>query len=439
MQLPITSNAIKYFNSYEQREDAFNSKVGALIPRKYAGPSAFWQDFREIRHRELGLSADPGVAHVSSNPRDCLAFANPWQVLQAAAMVTAGSGDRARRAVASAVDQFDLAANLYQPIRTLSGGETVKVALAKCWLAAGGVRGLIVANPFSWLSRKNVCYLDTTVDEYSRRGLPVELMALNGEDSPKPIDAANFARKIDAGSVPFELALESVRIPLGAPVAAFDSQPVWARIENRSLSLKSPCLLVGENGQGKSLVAKALSGAISHEGSMDINAGGRVEAARLIFQDVPVQTLLRPFDRLGGLLPGARRERAGELFREITALMRELDPRVGLPPTDQTDRNNNRNLLEIKGMLAASRLGETPGMLILDEPDWGLTRRDSAAWVVSVVNAAHRLGIPVVVISHKPWWVPLVESMVGVTRETADPRAGDAEAFCIRLDPKEKR
>jgi energy-coupling factor transporter ATP-binding protein EcfA2 len=430
--IPIT-----YFNSYEEREESFRQRVGALIPRKYAGPSVFWDDFGEIRHRDPAQLTEINIAYVSSNPRDCLAFASPWQVLCAAAMATVGPGEKARAAVESVANQFGLTANLYQPIRTLSGGETVKVALAKCYLAAAATHGLVVASPYSWLSQKNARYLENTVQHYCRQGLPVELMALEGEDTSTPFELELFNHMAVTSSVPFELVFSDVRIGLGAPVSAFDSQPVTARLENCRLSLQSPCLVIGENGQGKSLVAKALSGAVSHEGSIGITAGGDIEAARLIFQDVLVQTLLRPFERLAALAPGAMRNRVLELYRELNALMLDWAPDTGCTSSGQPNRNETRTLLEIKNMLAAARLTGTPGMLILDEPDWGLTRTDSMVWVLAIVNVAHRLGIPVVIISHKPWWGPLAKSAIDVKKRVMEPREGDTDVFRMRLEPVE--
>jgi hypothetical protein len=45
-------NSTTYFGSYEAREEAFRKGVFALIPRKYAGPKLFWNDFVKITLNE---------------------------------------------------------------------------------------------------------------------------------------------------------------------------------------------------------------------------------------------------------------------------------------------------------------------------------------------------------------------------------------------------
>ena len=77
---------ITYFDTYEEREEAFRESVFSLIPRKYSGPQLFWQDFRQITHGPALEDSTGPVAYITGNPRDCLVYGTPGQALAAAQM-----------------------------------------------------------------------------------------------------------------------------------------------------------------------------------------------------------------------------------------------------------------------------------------------------------------------------------------------------------------
>ena len=113
--------------------------------------------------------------------------------------------------------------------------------------------------------------------------------------------------------------------------------------------------------------------------------------------------------------------------RIIGRVSRALGAREAKAPASNID--TLPTLLEIKAMLIAVRLASPCRALILDEPDWGLTRACSVAIVSAAVSEAHRLGVPVLLISHKPWWEPVAASVLKTERDGAD--AGGT--FRIRL------
>ena len=45
-----------------------------------------------------------------------------------------------------------------------------------------------------------------------------------------------------------------------------------------------------------------------------------------------------------------------------------------------------------------------------------MTRSDAVAFVTAVMDCAHEMGVPVGLISHKPWWLPLANSRLTVAR-----------------------
>jgi energy-coupling factor transporter ATP-binding protein EcfA2 len=417
-----------YFKTYEEREDAFRKRVFALIPRKYSGPKLFWRDFGRISLEELLKLIEQPVAYITSNPRDCLAFGTPGQVLTAARLCAQKVAENVVPGVAQVAEDFGLTENLLQPIRTLSGGETVKLALAKTFLYAAFSRRLTIASPFSWLSRDNSAYFKRLFDHYSDGGIPVELLALEGEDSTEPVKLIDVRDAESDRPVDFTVCLKNVVIPLGSSLNPLQDQNACAEVGNLEGDFLSPCLIVGENGQGKSLLAKVLTGTIASQGRAKIMCANRPGPARLLFQDVISQTLLRSFDAI-----------AASTFRKFQAGAREVYAKIrkkyfaylngaadssgepGLAGSFGLDRRRQfRSLLEMKTILVAVRLCGQPRALILDEPDWGLTRQSAVALVLAVVKVSHQFGTPVLLISHKPWWLKIANSIIHVERSAKE-------------------
>ena len=73
-----------YFETYEGLEEAFRGRVAGLVPRYYAGTRVFWNDFQKLYNRPTADVLDGREVYITSNPRDCLAFGTPFQVLQGA-------------------------------------------------------------------------------------------------------------------------------------------------------------------------------------------------------------------------------------------------------------------------------------------------------------------------------------------------------------------
>ena len=102
-----------YFNTYEDREAAFRRAVGFSLARRHAGPSVFWQDFNRIARGEKTRVKDNGsVAYIPSNPRDCLAFGTPHQVLMASQMSAANTGQIGKERILKTARQFEISSLL---------------------------------------------------------------------------------------------------------------------------------------------------------------------------------------------------------------------------------------------------------------------------------------------------------------------------------------
>ena len=411
------------YASYEAREDAFRRIVGGLIPRRYGGPRLFWEDFRQVAAQGFEAAAGHPTAHITANPRDCLAFGSARQVLAAALMTVGGPLSVSGRIEALAA-AFGIQDNLGQPVRTLSGGETVKVALAKAAALQARVGRLVIASPFSWLSRDNHPYLEALLERYEQGGVPVEILMLEGEDSDQPAPSA----ALSPGPV-FDLRLAGVRIPLSPTFGVIGSRPPLATMADFAARLASPCLVVGANGQGKSLLAKVLSRAATFEGRAWVDAGTGPGQARLLFQDVMTQTLLR--DRRA-IAAAARCPDGGDARAVVAALDREFQR--GRPPgAPGSGEGKAPALSAVKIMLAAVRLCTRPAALILDEPDWGLSRQDAIAFVQAIIAVAHRQGTAVLLISHKSWWRDAGGSVLHVVRRSDPPVDGTPLNLSIGL------
>jgi energy-coupling factor transporter ATP-binding protein EcfA2 len=420
---------ITYFNTFEAREAAFNRFVAHLIPSKTAGPSRFWQEFRRIADQGLSQPPDGDLTYIMANPRDGLVFGSPFQVLAAARMAAGLVSPGDPEAIAALADEYGLGDQLTQPMRSLSGGETVKLALARAKAGTPASRALVIASPFCWLSRWNTGLLDNTIAAFQARRLDVHLLALDGEDDGSEITATQGIDLLPRGPS-FVLEFDGARIMLGLAVDAVQGPPLFAAIADGAWQLKSPCLVTGDNGQGKTLVAKALSRAVRVRGRARVSQG----PARLLFQNVITQTLLRSPEVLRQTardICGAAAERALAALIDAFVIYGGEYERVASPAA-------GGSLLVAKLHMVAARLCVRPALLILDEPDWGLSRQEAAAFVLAVTTVAHASGVALMLVSHKPWWRAMAVSRLRVAkhqRATSD-LEGDRPRFTISLCPE---
>jgi energy-coupling factor transporter ATP-binding protein EcfA2 len=178
-----------------------------------------------------------------------------------------------------------------------------------------------------------------------------------------------------------------------------------------------------------------LAGALSYEGTAEFIRREKSGPPRLLFQDVISQTLLRSFNAIADSAANVNGVKPLEIYNRLITDYWEY----GMAPGDEDRRKSlsggagHWSLLEVKAMLMAVRLCGQPRALILDEPDWGLTRTSAVALVAAAIKAAHAFGIPVVLISHKPWWLTVAKSIIRVDRTPKAEYGQGKAAFEIRL------
>jgi ABC-type Mn2+/Zn2+ transport system ATPase subunit len=428
-----TGITTRYFPHFEALEDAFRLRVATLLPRKHAGTDVFWRDFQRLFRTLADLPADHGEQYITSNPRDCLAFGTPRQVLQAAMLTAASDARGGVSDVAAVAARFGLEQHLMQPVRSLSGGETVRLALAKAYIGAERADRLTLASPFSWLSLGNRCFFYDLAAHCRDRGTALEIFALEDEDatSPCPVNTA-----LDAGPA-FRLCFRRARAVLNTVFDQLQNRRLSAEIADGEYALRSPCLIQGDNGQGKSLLAKVLAGAMPQEGTACVEkTQGPPGRVRLLLQDILNQALMRSFPQLAAdVETGGAAGAVGRIYNAIRAEMLNGD---ALSPAEvrafdaACGDGTPASMVELKILLAARRLASRPAALVLDEPDWGLRQSAALALLRGIIQTAHGAGVPVLIISHKPWWRAWAASGLEVRKEPAPAMA--ATLFRIRIN-----
>jgi len=384
---------IQYYKNFEEKELDFNEKIGSLLPRKHSGINIFWDDFLAAIS-SVSDKIDNPISYISSNPRECLAYNYVDDILNAAKMIASISNAEFKQII----KKYNIEPLLGQKTYSLSGGEVTSLAFVKNDLLSSVSNSLVMSSPSVWLSSSNKALYNKLVDSYKNKGKEIHVLAMEEEyDNAK--SSLNIERKIE-----FYLSLEQIKIDLTS--ASYDNQePEYATIEDFKDHLISPCFIVGDNGSGKSLFAKVLSGTIKYTGKMNISSNGYIGGARLMFQDIIMQSLLRPFDILAKFDTCESNKEIKAIYNTLIDKFRTtFDEKGEIVPYIGRRNSNEKTLLEYKFMITAIRICSKPTGLILDEPSWGLTKRVTVAFVEAIINISHSNKIPVFIISHKEWW-----------------------------------
>ncbi len=409
-----TNNRITYYDTFEEREAAFRLATHAIFPRRHQGPARFWKDFKQIWGQKETFEEIRKLAIVTPHPGDGLVFGTPQQELAAAIGWLEIDPGKIAAKTAAIADLFELTDHLNQPLRTLSGGETVRMALAKVFAATDWANKLVMAAPFAWMDRRHNSLVGRVIEQYQKKEIPAQVMALAGEND---VDGSSSPAMMGfdlSKPLQFSLTFKDVQIPLASLLERIGSTPPLAVVDDFKATLISPCLLAGGNGQGKSLLAKVLAAAIDHNGRAEIVSDLENSIVRLLFQDVVAQSLLRPWS----IIRQKALMRADTLFKKLRDQFDIYfqDAQVS-EPNSTKHSPAGASLLDLKLMLVAVRLAYRPAAIILDEPDWGFSRKTAIAFVATVVKTAHASGIAVILISHKPWWQQAAPSTLQVKKE----------------------
>jgi len=401
---------VTYYQTFEDKEQSFREAVHSLLPRKYSGPSIFWKDMGTIFSSGLGNLHDNSVAYISSNPRDSLAYSFVDDLLTATSLHLPANERHAL--LENVITTFSLNDLMKQEIHTLSGGEVVRLSLARAFLLSYISQQSIISSPFAWLSDKHYPLYRRVVDTFLEAGKEVKVLSMVGEDNKETPAVA-----LDS-TLQSNINISGLKIRLSDPLLDEQGQESWASVNDLNYDFTSPCLILGDNGSGKSLISRALSNSIETSGNAVVQTHGYIGHARLLFQDVITQAMLRPFPALISSLHGISEQEIIKVYDEIVNEFREYFTSKGLQVPLIGRRNaSDKTLLEYKFMLVALRLSSKAPAIILDEPDWGVTKETASAFLASVVKVAHNRNIAVVLLSHKIWWRGVAKSCLMARKE----------------------
>lgn len=403
----LAAETHNFFN-FEEREAYLRNELGAPIPRRHQGPSVFWDDLKLAARNSSARRRD--YALIPPNPLDGLAFDRVNLVLRAIPE---------RRKSASEIDivieRFNLQNLMHRFVYSLSGGEVLRLAMAKCALQWPIVTRLAIAAPWHGLSHGNFKFLDELISGYDQRGKRVELLNLEGDDNFEPGTETQTSKH---DPVTFSLKVSSLKIPLADPDRG-TAFPV-AQVEDfEDSDLASPCAIMGENGNGKSLLARSLAGTIDYTGTLKVGEDS-TKPVRLIFQDVSSQMLLGTASLNWEL---SQNKVAKYLNDRLLDNVRTLLPNYSL---------GQDTLLQTKVAMVALRLSNQPSALVLDEPDWGLSRLESIALFHAVVDVCHFQKTPLIVITHRRWLDNFFNSRLTV-RKIDNPNSQKNLGFTIQI------
>lgn len=420
---------LERFSSYEQLLVSYHGLTNATQLRLTAGPKKFFEEF----HNWLKAPSKPmAVLGIPPDPTTSLIFPNLRDELLAAlriVAVDAATEENAR----SLLLQYELQdEHLLRPITALSGGERLLGAFAKAHALAPHIQKLVLSNPTHWLAPSRHRLVEHLLERYVKQGQQVHVLALDGEsfmgDTPTLAPVANWdSSKMDEDAN-WQLKVESPMIQF--PEVTFPerlrSKTIRFETEQKTICLRSPALMVGDNGVGKSLFAKCLAEVWRlSSGYLEVSYHGTCGPARLVMQDAIGQLFGQSIDHHLNYVfryDSEMRKKAITLTEVIENAVRDVVKRN--PARDQSiigASPERDSLLQAKIVLAAERIASRPPLLILDEPGWCMAADLARAFVCAVCTEAAKARMGVLIISHQEgWWCDVARSTMRLTKSDSE-------------------
>ena len=409
---------IHRFHSFENQVAFFTARTGVHLPRMTFGKGAFFKDLGKWSSTYSSQAQDVECVHILPDPVQGLSFPRAVDVLSSALSLSCGIVDTDE--IYALLEYFGLpGSKATQPVISLSGGELLLLNFAKAKAMLTAVGGVVACSPIHWLNENSYIYWEKLVDAYHARQRFVDVALLTGEPfideerakpeaAIEPVPAVEWQLVLNHPIVEFA----EIRFPSYHPASRIE----YGLADDRSsIEFQSPMLMTGDNGVGKSIFGKILSGILKPaSGDMAISAPNGTGHARLIFQDAIDQLFGKSIDGHLAWVFRFDREKgkaAQQIYTEIDTKMRDYFKDRPKEAEALGPQAEHCTLLQAKISLIAERLATRPTVLVLDEPGWGLSGPIARKLVETVCRVAGGLQVAIVLISHHArWWTGMVRS-----------------------------
>ena len=406
------------FSTYEDEMARLEVISGFHTPVLTAGARVFLGGLSSWLSQGEDESLDR-TAVVLPDPALNLSLPYPIDELTVA-MATANKREVTETEVRELAGEFSLEADLLdRPTTALSGGERMMLSLCKSYAFRHEVEQMCLCSPYFWLDSTN---RQLVGDKYSTEmRAKYNLLLLAGEEdteasgetiaptsSPRPL---SWFLKVDTPTVEF-------------PGQTFPrlTKPKVLRFhcDEKVLELRSPTLITGENGIGKTTLAKMLARmVVPADGQIKVVNNNLSGAARVMLQDTVVQLFGQSVNEHLERVFCFDKEFRKEARKIYDALQNDCMRRVAssLPGVCLGDGDVPRSILQCKLVVVVDRLFGRPPLLLLDEPGWCLSRSAARAFLQAVTETAHERQIAVAITSHQAgWWKDLIQDQITLIR-----------------------
>ncbi|MEQ8637939.1 ATP-binding cassette domain-containing protein [Gimesia maris] len=420
------SLSLNFFESYEEQLRFFAETTQIHLLPMTRGKAAFCRDlgnwFNEYNEEEGTLQ----FSYILPNPELGMSFPTALDVLSTILSIHDQSKNTEHEAK-SLLNEFGIdPEKANQPLISFSGGELLLLSYAKAIAMMPLVNSLVACSPVYWLNRRNYRYWNLLIEQYKKNNKSVKVALLAGEPIPQqePKECINTEQREKISQLKWKLIVDrpkvifkEIKFPISYPEVS-----LLFTSDSNEIDLISPTLITGDNGVGKSILAKLLSGIVKPvDGGISSFSENGKSNARLLFQDSIDQIFGMSIDNhLDWVFrfDSDKADIAKSVYEEIETSLRSFltdnhfESLIALG-----EANKRATLLQVKIGLIAERIASLPSLLVLDEPSWGLSKTISHYFVKIICQQAHKYGIAVALISHQlTWWKSVINSHIDLTK-----------------------